>query len=110
MTWSDDRAGTNQERAYLIRSTDGGDTYTSPEAGRRQATGQTQPAIAISPDGTDAYLVYNAYLAPWQTTTANPRPVLGVVRHADVGSTGAVGAGPSIVARSAMPAGRARTG
>jgi len=30
------------------------------------------PVVAISPIGSDLYLVYNAYLQPFQTTTANP--------------------------------------
>jgi hypothetical protein len=51
------------------------------------------PAIAISPNGEDAYLTYMSFLQPWQSTTADPRLFQGVVRHADVDpATGAIGA------------------
>ena len=63
-------------------------------------------AAAISPDGRDVYLVYNAFLAPYQTDTAEPRPLVGVVKHADVangtvGSFAELNRGPSGDARAA---------
>jgi hypothetical protein len=81
VAWSDDRAGVNVERAYLRRSTNGGQSYgpvaTVSTAGDRA----NQPAVAIAPDGADVYIVYNAFLSPWQATTAAARPMLGVVNY-----------------------------
>ena len=84
LTWSDDSLGENLETAWIITSTDGGDTYTDKVAASEPDDRANQPALAISPEGDDVYLVYNAYLEPWQATTAEPRPMLGVVRHTDV--------------------------
>jgi hypothetical protein len=88
IAWSDDRNGTNQEQGWLIASTDKGATYGSAIGLGRSGDRVNQPAVAISPDGGDVYVVYNAYLAPWRTTTADPRPMLGVVRHASWDSLG----------------------
>ena len=45
--------------------------------------------MALSPDGTDAYLVYNAFTTPLRTNTTDPRSLVGVVLHTNVGAGGA---------------------
>src|SRR5207237_108708 len=37
---------------------------------------------AISPNGTNVYVVYNAFTTPFQSTTATPRSLVGVVLQA----------------------------
>ena len=45
-------------------------------------------APAISPNGTDVYVVYNAFTTPYRDNTSDPRSMLAVILHADVGSAG----------------------
>jgi hypothetical protein len=91
-TPSDTSPGPN-ERVQVMWSTNAGTTWNATAAASPSGDRPDFPAIAISPDGTDAYLTYMAFLQPWQSTTANPRLFQGVVRHADVNpGTGAIGA------------------
>jgi hypothetical protein len=108
LTWPDAANGLNHEQALVQTSTDGGATWSTPVNATEAGDRADNPAVAISPNGTDVYLVYNAYLDPFQTSTANPRRMQGVARHADVGAGGVLGAFTTLH-RAAVGDGRGTT-
>ena len=90
-TPSDTHPGPN-EQVKVMTSSDGGVTWTSSGVASPTSDRPDFPAMAISPDGTDAYLTYMNFLQPWQSTNTAPRLFQGVVRHAEVDpATGAIG-------------------
>jgi hypothetical protein len=84
LTWPDAANGLNHEQALVQVSVDKGMIWSAPVNAAEGDDRPDNPAVAISPNGTDLYLVYNGYLQPFQTTTGAPRRVQGVIRHADV--------------------------
>ena len=92
LTWADGRQGLNHEQLMLMTSSNGGASFSGPAA-VPLATGDRPyyTAPAISPNGTDVYITYNAFTTPYQDNTSSPRGLVGVILHADVAS-GAIGA------------------
>jgi hypothetical protein len=96
LSWVDG-AVLNHEPVMFSTSTDGGANWTMPTA----IDGSGVPsdrgyysAPAISPNGKDVYVTYNAWQEPYKDSTigpANDRPLVGIVTHADVSSNGTVG-------------------
>ena len=105
-TWVDGRNGVANVPVFVSYSTDGGTTWSDPAAAQDAGDRGYYSAIAISPSGTDAYLVYNAFTTPFRNDTTSPRGLVGVVKHADIGANGALG-GWSTLLRS--PTGDPRT-
>jgi hypothetical protein len=91
-TWVDGRDGVNHEHVFVSYSTNGGNTWSAPVATESAGDRGYYSAIAISPKGTDAYLVYNAFTTPLRNDTTSSRGLVGVVKHADIGGNGAPGA------------------
>jgi len=79
------------EKVKIAYSMDGGSSWAVTTDAADPSDRPNMPAIAISPDGTDVYLTYNAFHVPWQSTTANPRPMNSVVRHAEISGGTPVG-------------------
>src|SRR4051794_31888134 len=72
---------------FFTESTDRGSTWFSPRAIESAGDRGLFAAPAISPDGTDVYVVYNAFTTPYRPTTSDPRTLVGVVEHADSSTT-----------------------
>jgi hypothetical protein len=83
--------GIDQPHVYFTESADRGNTWADPRAIEQGSDRGYYTAPAISPNGTDVYVVYNAFTTPYRTNTTDPRTLVGVVLHADVSgaSTGA---------------------
>jgi hypothetical protein len=95
LTWADGRQGLNHEQLLMMTSTNGGASFSGPAA--VPLTAGDRPyytAPAISPNGTDAYITYNAFTTPFRNDTSSPRGLVGAILHADVtgGTIGPFGA------------------
>ncbi|TMB92480.1 MAG: exo-alpha-sialidase [Chloroflexi bacterium] len=75
-------------RVYFSESSDGGATWAASRAIETGGDRGFYTAPSISPDGSDVYVVYNAFTTPYRTNTTDPRLLVGVVLHADSGSSG----------------------
>jgi hypothetical protein len=80
VVWSDARDGTGHEQARATFSSDRGDTWSAPRNIAAAGDRPDFPAIALSPDGTDAYLTYDNFLTGFQQDLSPPRPMQGKVR------------------------------
>jgi hypothetical protein len=73
----------------FTESADQGATWSAPRAVQTGAADRGYyTAPAISPNGTDVYVVYNAFTTPYRTNTTDPRLLVGVLIHASVGAAG----------------------
>lgn len=88
-TWVDGRDGLNHEHVFLSYSTNAGDTWSSPQSVEAGSDRGLYSAVALSPRGSDVYVVYNAFTTPFRNDTTSPRGLVGVVLHADVTAAGA---------------------
>jgi hypothetical protein len=82
--WADGRDGLNSEHVMVSRSTNGGSIWSPPAAIETPGDRGLYVAPALSPDGKDLYVVYNAFTTPYRENTTDPRTLVGVFKHADI--------------------------
>lgn len=70
-------------RVYFTESTDGGKTWLAPRSIETAGHRGYYTAPAISPNGLDVYVVYNAFTTPYRENTSDLRTLIGVFLHAD---------------------------
>jgi hypothetical protein len=87
LTWAGFDAS-HVEHVYVRWSTDGGLTWSTAVTVEQAGDRGYYSAPALSPDGRDLYLVYNAFTTPFRDDTTSARGLVGAVLHADVGTSG----------------------
>ena len=87
LTWADASAGLNHEQALVQLSGDSGSTWTSPINAAQSGDRPDFPAVAVAPDGSELYIVYDGFTTPFQSTNDSPRLFQGVVRAAPLNGT-----------------------
>ena len=94
-TWADGRTGSagppvnNQTELRIAWSTTHGTSWTQRVVPIASGDRPYYSAVAVSPDGTDLYIVYNAFTTPYQNDTTSTRGLVGVILHANVTASGA---------------------
>ena len=73
---------------YFTESKDQGATWAPSRAIETAGDRGYYAEPAISPNGKDVYVVYNAFTTPYRATTSDPRNLVGVFLHATVGPSG----------------------
>jgi hypothetical protein len=91
LTWVDGRDGLNNEDVMISWSGDHGRNWSDPQRVSISSDRGYYSAVAVSPEGEDLYLVYNAFTTPFRNNTTQARGLVGVVRHSGVGADGPTG-------------------
>jgi len=73
---------------FFTESPNKGATWSTPTAIETAGDRGYYTAPAISPDGKNVYVVYNAFTTPYRANTTDPRNLVGVFLHAAVGASG----------------------
>lgn len=72
----------NSQHVYFTESPAGAANWSTPRAIETAGDYGYYTAPAISPNGSDVYVVYNAFTTKYQTDTSSPRLLVGVLLHA----------------------------
>jgi hypothetical protein len=88
-TWVDGRGGVNHQHVFVSYSADTGQNWSDPQDVAIPGHYGLYSAVALSPGGTDAYIVYNAFTTPYRDNTTSARGLIGVVLHSNIGGDGA---------------------
>jgi hypothetical protein len=102
VTWADGRDGLNNEHVMVSYSTNRGASWSAPRPVETAGDRGYYSAPALSPDGRDLYLVYNAFTTPFRNDTTSPRGLVGVVLHASIGAGGGAPTGWTVLHRGAV--------